>query len=395
MPGGQPSKLAQPILDYLNAGGTRQPLVQYLQLANINYNVLQQDLTNDGVPELLVEEGDLLIYTCRDRTYALAADLPTYGGSSPFVLATMDMNRDGMPEVVVSRGEDGVVDVAFDYQILEWDGQAFLNLVAPPDSENPYRESSRTTDGWIAIEGGWFTNDTPWKPQWTIHDTDNNGTLELVLQGGISANWEAEMHGPYRVLTTVYAWNGSHFVLRSANYTAPQYRIQAVQDADYDTLMGQYDQAQALYQQVISSHQLDWWSQAREDYELAKAEAGHTGGPPPTLPAPDPNEPDNLAAYAWYRLMLLQVLRGRLSDAQAAFDTLQARYPAGHQGEEYAALGATFWSEYQASRDVARACKAAVAYTDLHADSILYYIGGRHLPWQSHFYESKDVCPFQ
>jgi hypothetical protein len=38
------------------------------------------------------------------------------------------------------------------------------------------------------------------------------------LQGGISANWEADLYGPYRVLTTTYAWNGANFVLRETDY---------------------------------------------------------------------------------------------------------------------------------------------------------------------------------
>jgi hypothetical protein len=389
-----PPNLEEPILDFLNAGGSRHTLIDYLgQIgAAKEEDFLERDLTGDGVPELLVGEGHLRIYTCRDQKYYTAVDLAPYTWATPSIIFIDDMNLDRLPEIVIERPEDGVVDVVHDYQILEWDGEQFKNLITPENFENRYMHSSSIEEGWIVIGG---VTRPLGSSQWAVNDTDNNGTLELILSGGISVNNEGYYMGPWRVTTTTYIWDGNNFILHNAEYEPAQFRFQAMQDADYAMVKGQYDEALKLYQDVIWSDTLAWWSEEMRGYVTAKV-ADSDIIPTPTLPAPDLKEHDNLAAYAFYRILLLHVLRGNLSDAQASYDTLQNKFPANHEGHAYAELGRIFWTTYQTSQNIRTACDSAIKFADEHRQEILYYIGSnvRH-GWQSFYYEPEDICPFK
>lgn len=390
----RPPNLEEPILDFLNTGGSLRTLISYLgQIGAVREeNLLEKDLTDDSLPELVVGEHHLRIYTCQDQKYYVAADLEPWTFASPTPVFIGDMNQDEVPEIVIDRLDDGAVDISHDYKILEWDGQQFRNLIAPSDFENRYIRNNVIIEGWIGISG---VSRPLGSRQWTVEDTDKNGTLELILSGGISVNNEGYYMGPWRVITTTYMWNGDNFVMHDAEYEPPQFRFQAVQDADYAVINEQYDKALGLYQQVISDDTLASWSEDMRGYVTAQVEDPDII-PTPTLPAPDINDRKNLTAYAYYRLMLLHTLRGNLPEAQTIYDTLQRKFPVNHTGHAYAELGEIFWTSYQASQSIGMACQKAIEFTDVHKTEILYYIGSntRH-GWQSFYYEPEDICPFK
>src|SRR5205823_14407 len=117
-------------------------------------------------------------------------------------------------------------------------------------------------------------------------------------------------------------------------------------------------------------------------------------------PAPDPSEYPSLSAYARYRIMLLYVVRGDLSDAKTVYDTLQAKFPAGQVGHVHTEVATAFWNAYQASHSVAQACTQAIAYAAEHPADVLAYLGRSDYskyPFgdQSLIYRAADVCPFQ
>jgi hypothetical protein len=195
-------------------------------------------------------------------------------------------------------------------------------------------------------------------------------------------------------------WNGEAFAFYRTEYARPQFRFQAVQDADQATRWAEYDNALDLYQQAIFSDKLDWWTQERRAYEQilwdSRWYAGSLTPTPTPLPFPtsDPNEYPNLAAYSRYRIMLLHLLRGYLPEAKIVYETLQEKFPADQPGHEFAEMATEFWNEYQTSHDIGQACNQSVEYARSHSE-ILTYLGSDYHGWQSHEYAPEDVCPFK
>lgn len=384
------------VLDFLNLGGARKALIDYIKKnddAPLAHQILEQDLNQDGIPELMLFENHVRIYTCIDRSYYVAAD--EYIGIDPLGwIAIQDMNSNNMPEIVFERDNMAPVDASSGYKILEWDGKNFQSLIAPYEYGSDNHSYVQTY-----IFGGWFQVDGSSQLQvdrWKIVDIDHNGTQELVFNGGLYSGFDARIHGPQRALTTTLMWNGKNFVVHDAEYSPATFRFQAVQDADYSALIGQYNKAFRLYQQVISSDTLDWWSDERTKYIAAQALADMDNtSPTPVMPAPDPLERENLSAYAYYRMMVLKILQKEPTEAQKTYQTLLARFPEEKQGHVYVELARAFWDIYKTSKNLTYACRAAIQYATANRKAILYYIGDReHHPWQNLDYKPEDICPF-
>jgi hypothetical protein len=227
----------------------------------------------------------------------------------------------------------------------------------------------------------------------TITDIDGNGTKELVLKDYGPAGFDIIVNfGPWRGKRVVFTWDGLHFLLSFVEMDPPEYRFQALQDADRFFLMGDYDRALGYYQNVIFSKGLEWWSEERKDYERQTYYASLLEPPTPIPPDPDPNEYPTLAAYARYRILLLHLTLGWESDAKVIYDSLQQKFPQGVTGHQYASLATTLWSSYQRSGDLAAACSEVIEYVDGHQDEILYPLNPYHYG-QSHRYTPEDICP--
>jgi len=188
------------------------------------------------------------------------------------------------------------------------------------------------------------------------------------------------------------------FSLTKTEYALPEYRFQAVQDGDRATLAGEYNQALNLYQQAITDIKLEWWSQNRRNFEIQISENPNSTISPP--PSPDPAEYPNLVAYAYYRVLILNAMRGLLPEAQATYSTLEKQFPQGQVGHAYAEMASAFWSEYQMSHNSEKACEKAIEYASLNSTDILAYLGNGAFSKtfygdQSLEYEPENVCPFR
>jgi len=382
------------LLAYLNAGGSVAGLIRYLDQVHLGPILQVQDLTGDGVPELVVYDSHLRIFTCKDKKYFTAAVLPPDIEIAPWILFVQDMNLDGLPELVVYRPDEASVIPVREYQILEWDGETFRNLVSPQDfSDDWFAGNDEIDDGWIAISGLPALPETDDQAQSYRLQPAGDDTWELVLTGGINYHAESPYFGPWRVATTTYRWNGASFVLSDIHFEPATYRYEAVQDADAAALHGWLERARALYRQVLTSDKLLGWP--GQEFDATRIAARDSlGGPTPIPAPPDPAERPNLSAYAFYRLMLLDLLEGQQPQAEADYRALQSGYPAGQPGAAYAEMGRAFWDELLSSGDPARACQSAIDYASAHPDEILHYLGDQSHSWQSHFYEPRDVCPF-
>ncbi len=330
------------------------------------------DLTNDGVPEVVLDYVALNVFGCRAGLYELLLQVTPADYLSPSILALADLNRDGLSELVIGNTPCGIHG-CLDVTVWSWDGANFEDLVG----------------GEPLFQTG---NPSPF-PEVRVEDVDGDGFLELLLSGNIPYNFDYDYYGPWRVNTDVYSWNGELFTLRESYYSAPEYRFQALQDADREMDAGDYVAAQAGYNAVINDAALDWWSPAKQENWIAVRMATHGTDPSPTpLPGDGGLERTQLSAYAYFRLMLLHLLQAQPAEAETVYATLQTEYPIGSAGHPYAEMGAAFWQAYTADQTVAAGCAAAVGYATAHPDT-LTPLGSDYHGWQSPTYTPEMVCP--
>ena len=114
-------------------------------------------------------------------------------------------------------------------------------------------------------------------------------------------------------------------------------------------------------------------------------------------PAPgisDPSEYPRLAAYAYYRIMLLHLVQGYESDANTVYNTLQEKFGSDQYGYPYVDMASAFWEAYQSTHKMYDGCAAAIQYAAEHPE-ILIPLGSDYHGAQSHTYVPEDVCPFR
>jgi hypothetical protein len=367
-------------LDYLNQFGAKALLLADQLYRDRDGNldpsiVLHRDLTNDGVPEIVVSFSQFDIFGCKNGQYTTLLQL----GDSfwpPKIVAITDLNQNGMPELLVRTflGSEGETR----YQLFEWGDGKFNDLF-----------------GYYNSDMGEQDNDVGLLPGGTIsfRDVDQDSMKEIVLKQGF---WLAPDlicdTAPLRKSTEYYKWNGQNFVFYKMIFDPPQYRFQAVEDADHDVLDREYDQALALYQRVIFDNRLEWWTNARKDYIYSCN--GYSNPPSTTPPSPDPNEYQYQAAYARFRIMVLHLMHGYQSDAQVVYQTLLKKFPDGTPGSVYADMAQAFWGEYQTSHSLVQACGKSQDVASHRLDEATRYLLDNYGYDGTVNYTLQQLCPF-
>lgn len=368
------------ILKFLNEGGTLRALKERLDKAWGWYdNYVIQDITVDNLPEILFigysSSGSFYVFKCNQGQYQMYSPEIDYSiGYASKIIGIKDLNKDGNPEVVLEhRGCDGT-DCA-DIYVFEWNGEKFVDLSSKWE-ENQHSEFAALKE--IKIE-----------------DLDMDGLFEISLSGGIPGPAIYDYGYPFRSYTQILKWNGESFVINSIEYAPPVFRFQAIQDADLAAKMGWYEKALLFYQDAIFSDKLEWWSQERSTNTLKKLFGNND--PEKIKPAdgtPDPTEYPRLAAYAYYRMIILHMYLGEMEAAQIKYATLQEKFPEGNPGHPYVEMANDFWNAYQSTGKMYNACAAAITYADAHPE-ILIPLGSDYHGAQSHIYVPADVCPFR
>lgn len=368
------------VLSYLNQGGSISQLIEKLQIGYMKKGYVYQDLTHDSMNELLIRfflgygYSSYSIYTCINRSYksfALGGNWGAFSNNFTHIVAIKDLNKNGVPDIVIA--DDGA------YLIIEWNGTTFKNIA--------YDEKNNK----------WPSINTQSRPA-EIKDINHDGFDELILTGadiyyyGFNESYYEGM--PWRDEIRIYAWNGLFYSQSPSEYSTPEYRFQAVQDGDRYTLQKEYERALSLYQNAIFSDKLNEWSPEMHAYETGILESHRRHQPTPTSPAADDTEYFRLAAYAYYRIMLLHVVRSYESDAGTVYNTLQQKFPDGNIGHPYVEMASTFWNEYQSSRNMTKSCGKAIQYAAEHPE-ILIPLGSNYHGAQSKIYKPEDICPFR
>ncbi|HSO12350.1 MAG TPA: hypothetical protein VLT51_08235, partial [Anaerolineales bacterium] len=199
---------------------------------------------------------------------------------------------------------------------------------------------------------------------------------------------------PQRQKTVTFEWNGKEFFETSIEFAPPEYRFQAVQDADAATHSGKLDEAFRLYGEVISNKNLEWWSPERFAYEQDASYRWIPGITPVPEPPVNLTEYPRLAVYAYYRILLLHLAQGQEAEAASTYQTLQETFGSDPYAAPYVEMASAFWEAYQSTNKMYDGCAAAIQYAVEHPE-ILVPLGSDYHGRQSHIYEPADVCPFR
>jgi hypothetical protein len=361
------------LLDLLNQGLKTSSLLT--ELKNKQFEYLYIDFTGDGVKDVLLKDlRRFHIFYCAGGSYKLFTENRFY---EPYDLPTIkivDLNKDGLPEIIARDFVYGLLGQLI-YMIDGWNGKNFVDLAL----ENPEWEVG-------------INNVHPKKLELELKDVNRDGLEELFFTS--LGPWREDPLARDGIM--VFSWNGKNYVYNDSysRLAEPQYRFQAIQDGDGEVLSGRYTQALAFYQETIFSDTLAWWSPELEAYEKELYPFRDQQTPPAPTPFPDVTEYPRLAAYAYYRMVILHTFLGEMDAAQVKYATLQEKFPVGNPGHPYAEMATDFWNAYQSSGKMYNACAAAIAYTDAHPD-ILTPLGDFYHGWQSYTYVPADVCPFR
>ncbi len=375
------TRYAEVIVEYLSQGGASTVLEANLRSweAITNYGGLvraDRDFTGDGVPEVLVlaldpqnvdaqpQPGDLFIFGCQDGAYRLlyrAGYAPDRG--APLIVSADDLNGDYLNDMVYAIQNCDALICYTALGAVEWNVTLgnFENLLSKE---------------WVEPNA-----------DVVVSDTDDDGLSEITITRGLIAD---EAAGPQRLVTTILKWDGTLYTVAEVITSPAEYRIHVIVDGDQALLAGDYQAAADFYKEAAENDALLSWKY--------------------------PNEAYYLKAYARYRLMLAQVMAGKIAAAQAAYDRLIADYrpptptpnpdASGDQppppaptspfsgltpGIEFANMADLFWQDFALNRDVAHACDLVVGYARANA---LSYEVLNSFGFTNPHYMADDLCPF-
>ena len=377
----------------LSLGASFEQIRQLYEDAAFSEFVKLEDLTRDGVDELLfTDENGLLIVKCAEGKYeTILSDSRGYNFNTR-VFAIEDMNLNGVPDLAIlftlSWTDDPVID------IYEWNGKE-MEKVLEMDEEFGQFPNSHLLRALHFNRNFFGLENAPVMmagAKYNFIDLDQNGTTELVLEDDGPNN---PMHyydgAPWRNVKGYFEWNGEKYLYTQVTFDPPEFRFQAVQDADRFYLFRQYDQALEMYERVISDKSLDYWTMDWKNYFSDKAVAKINGEAPPEKPAEDPNEYEIFSAYAQFRIMLIQMMK---SDPQAErmYNQLREGHPQENAGYPFAELARIYREEFTKSADYVAACQPVIEFAH-EMPMELAVLGDYYHGDQSHEYRAEDLCP--
>lgn len=341
--------------EYLNQGGLVEPLAAALQSTPApNGNraaVSRRDLTGDGLEDLAVTlygaeqgstrpSGSLLIFRCDKDRYRLAySTTPSQNVGPPVLMSVKDLNGDGLVELLYWRETCGAHTCFKQVEILRWERSGFVGLFEGRSDDLPSPK--------IEITGPW---------------NDGRYQIEITAEGIASAG-----AGPYRPFTRTWQWSPerSKFISVKEQLAPPTYRIHLLHDADDAASAGNLEAALIMYQRVREDGSLDDWIKGQDGYT-------------------------QLAAFATYRQMTLQLQLGRPAMAEQALQFLQESVPEGSTAYGIRSLAEAYWEAYLETGELEAACAAARRFAQQQPADVLEPL---QYGYANRSYTPAEVCP--
>jgi hypothetical protein len=366
-----PRDTANKIKQFLDSHGSIQAVIE--RLKDFKNNYLYQDITNDDIKEFVFMGfhpiDRVVIFKCENSTYKIIQiETDDYVGLN----SVQDLNKNETPDLLLTGGFCSGSG-CFGVYTYEWNGTEFVNL-----------SPSIGTIG---------------KDTFEMKDLNRDGIKEFILRGDRPGSCCIDLMTPWRFKTTIYSWNSKEFSESYISFDPAIYRFQAIQDADREVLYGNLEKALPLYQDAIFSNKLIWWSKERRDYEvkLFYDSFGASISPtPPPYPTEDTTEYPKLAAYAYYRIMLIHLVQNHAVEANTVYNTLQQKFGSDPYGKPYVEMASAFWEAYQSTHKMYDGCAAAIDYAVKHPEILIPLASDYdYHGLQSHIYKPEDVCPFR
>jgi hypothetical protein len=388
------------ILEYVRAKGNASGLSSILNQFKVSLTHGDQsdlaasyaaDVTGDTTNEIIVTlvqagtgevsmygeypESSMLVFIvgCVDNQYQMlyqknlanVINVPEFPQYPPRIIRLEDLNANGVREIVFSSlyFTGKYFDNNLQVQVLEWNGNSFGSLLLPREAGIPLT-----------------TNADP-----EFRDVDGNGTIDILLPDR-SSRHECD-EGPWRVVKSIYMWDGQFYRDMWIDPGSPTYRFEAAFDGDYFTGAGLFDKAEASYRRAIHDTNLPAFDYAEWSEKVYDGYCRNDFS--------DPDEALKIVAYSRLRLLELHVFLGRQEDAKADWEYIRTHYSEGTAGYVYAALAKTFWDTYSANADIGTACAAVREQSDENESEVFVWMILLYGFNNSSLSRSQSaICPF-
>ncbi len=341
------------IVDSLNLGASIEFISTELKKTNkwgISYGIIRkEDINNDKTSELFISIQDAqFILICQGGSYIIILSREDILRGTK--ITTSDINQNALREINLTTYPCADAFCKEMY-VYEWGGNSLVQLLHNTDDMN------------------------------TIIDINNDGLSDII---GYTYPRNDSSLPTEREAMKIYSWNGTNFTEKIL-FSDPKYRFQSIQDADEAVLHQEYQKAFHLYQRTIFDNSLLPWS---EDFYKSVTSSESE------INLPIPAEYPSLAAYAYYRIILLHLAQGQEAEAASTYQTLQETFGTDPYAAPYIEMATAFWESYQSTQRMYDGCAAAIQYAVEHPE-ILIPLGSDYHGTQSHIYEPADVCPFR
>ncbi len=347
-----PMQSEEPLLEYLNTGGSIHELQAQLTAAamipaagggftqaNINPDNLLDlvILLVDADSENLQPSGRLYVFNCTGDEYAsVYASSPQEEWFNPQIHSIQDLNNSGSADIVFSQSGCGAHTCFANTQILGWQNNQLINL----------------------LEG--ITEDLPY-PVFEIRST-SDAPAQLIVTATAVGSVGA---GPFQPYQRIWQWNVNterfepgDDILLSSNY-----RIHAFYAAEDLLLEGDYQEAIPRYERVISDNTLSEWADPERERSILKA-------------------------VAHLRIIQAHLLSGDLQQAGNAY-AASPDLPEEDPGQPFITAAGLFLDAFQETGNPEAACQALIEFAEENRPDVIepLYFG-----YANRIYESEDLC---
>ncbi|HEX9675792.1 MAG TPA: hypothetical protein VGA07_07430 [Anaerolineales bacterium] len=363
-----PINFGDALVQYLNAGGSIEQLVEQADQLNVLTMPTEQgsfarpDLNGDGLPEIALAladwtsppaQGRLFLALCEAGSYRLIPFTPE-GNDAPVVQihAAFDLTGDAQDDLLIGIETCGASTCFQDFDLLVWREQRLRDLLVDYSSELP-------------------------SPGIQVFGTTMDGSRLFVIT---VSGFSSAGGGPYQTRALTYGRDPDSglFNVLDLRLQPSSFRIHVLHGGDRSFALGNYPAALDAYNRVILDDDLDDWPSDEFD---------------PELPGRRRLE---LAAYARFRRILVRLKMDDPASAQVHYQDLIDHHPAGAPGAGFSRMGQVFWEEFTASGDLNAACAAAQSFAADHPSEVLHPpedLGPLEYGYGNPEYSPAGLCP--